>query len=90
MPSRSSDLLDLTLNTVGSLLGVKIYFLLRNGFDFYKISLDTDFTDKHGLVKSACRRKNVRNCRVSRKLLISSSYIIRQAVKISFPSPEAK
>ncbi len=34
MPSRDSDLLDVTLNTLGALLGVKIYFLFRNGFDF--------------------------------------------------------
>jgi glycopeptide antibiotics resistance protein len=41
MPSRNSDLLDLTLNTVGALLGVKIYFLLGMDSIYIKEYWDT-------------------------------------------------
>jgi hypothetical protein len=42
LPSRDSDLLDLILNTLGALLGAKIYFFIGLGSIFTKEYLDTD------------------------------------------------
>ncbi len=48
MPSRSSDLLDLILNTLGGLLGAKIFYFIGMGSIFIKANGTRINTDKHG------------------------------------------